>query len=141
MFNLFQSYKIRQLLAHVQQPQHRMIWQDANRQFSRNLGLREILLIGIVSAIGGGIGILVFWIFLSPATNKVGLLGLYVGSFVLCGIFSGFFAARITSRRILPYVRQELLKLGYCPDCGYDQRGNDSEKCPECGRKGGQIIP
>lgn len=43
--------------------------------------------------------------------------------------------AAIWSKAKRRYIRTRLLKLGIpvCIRCGYDARGNSSERCPECG--------
>ena len=63
-----------------------------------------------------------------PGDTAILLALLMVVLSVPVGIFAGFSTYRQT-------VESERLRQGLCPHCGYDLRGINTERCPECGTR------
>ena len=88
----------------------------------------------IAYTVGVGVTVTLILVYLRP------WLGLSSGAFggVVGGVTGGTGAAALTwfwRRRCRQFLRTELVSRGVpiCLKCGYDLRGQDRPRCPECG--------
>jgi hypothetical protein len=53
----------------------------------------------------------------------------------------GLFTMGVIVTALVPLViRRRRRQRGLCLDCGYDLRGNTSQRCPECGRVNAHVL-
>lgn len=71
------------------------------------------------------------WLGLSGATSDYAAFG----SFMLVALLFMMFLLLISRRNVRRSLRRQLARNGVaiCVPCGYDLRGADSDRCPECG--------
>ncbi len=109
------------------------VWSDNQDIFS--LAVR---LIGIVTGIVTQ---------LIVASYAIGLFDMYNGVNELC-VYACYATPIVSTallRRLLPTlvaIRQHIrYRKGHCPQCAYDLRGYEHERCPECGKEIRQGNP
>lgn len=104
---------------------------------TRKLTLR-ILCFMLAGAIGGALlGMLEAIITAAGAADYERRVAIHFGQaggcFIAFGVFAGYFiAAWIDDRRENRITERR--RHGLCIGCGYDLRGLDGGRCPECGR-------
>ncbi|MCB9851482.1 MAG: hypothetical protein H6819_00180 [Phycisphaerales bacterium] len=80
-----------------------------------------------------------------PMDYLVSVLGLWsVGVFLVFLVVVGFamraWYSELRSKRFREFVRNDLLSMRICWQCGYDLTGNETGICSECGLKGVNVV-